>query len=92
MCRAGALVGKRKTPAQGVSAFLSYKEGGWSLAAVYSHTESPPHYHRRWWTLLPGSGWDRVFPHRSCHQLRSPGLRVLLVLMRMVLRIWHVKN
>ena len=39
------------------------------LAAVYSHTGSPPHYHRRWWTLLPGSGWDRVFPHRSCHQL-----------------------
>ena len=52
----------------------SIRKGRWRLAAVYSHTESPPHYHRRWWTLLPGSGWGRVSPHRSCHQLHSPDL------------------
>ena len=61
------------------------KKGERRLAAVYSHTGSPPHYHRRWWTLLPGSGWDRVFPHRSCHQLHSPIQRVMLVLLRIVL-------
>jgi hypothetical protein len=41
-------------------------------AATYSPTQSPRQYHRRGRALLPGSGWDRVFPLRHGH--RNGGL------------------
>ncbi len=39
-----------------------------NLAASYSPTESPLQYHRPWRTLLPCSGWERVWPLRHCRQ------------------------
>src|SRR5690606_19870771 len=45
---------------------------GTNLAASYSPTELPLQYHRPWRTLLPCSGWERVWPLRHSRQKLSP--------------------